>query len=78
MSNLKPIGSEKLTGQDKINRIMEIARFNEVVPKSINEMPLQSIQFLLPTEIIIKLLEKDKGILSRKPFQNLKRIILNL
>ena len=37
MSNLKPIGSEKLTGQDKINRIMEIARFNEVAPKSINE-----------------------------------------
>ena len=37
MSNLKPIGSEKFTGQDKINRIMEIARFNEVAPKTINE-----------------------------------------
>ena len=33
MADLKPIGSEKLTGQDKINRIMEIARFNEVAPK---------------------------------------------
>ena len=27
---LKPIGSEKLEGQDKINRIMEIARYGEV------------------------------------------------
>ena len=37
MADLKPIGSEKLTGQDKINRIMEIARFNEVMPRAINE-----------------------------------------
>jgi hypothetical protein len=37
MADLKPIGSEKLTGQDKINRIMEIARFNEVIPQKINE-----------------------------------------
>jgi flagellar motor protein MotB len=37
MADLKPIGSEKLTGQDKLNRIMEIARFNEVMPKTINE-----------------------------------------
>ena len=37
MADLKPIGSEKLTGQDKLNRIMEIARFKEVTPKTINE-----------------------------------------
>jgi hypothetical protein len=37
MGDLKPIGSEKLTGQDKIRRIMEIARFNEVIPEKINE-----------------------------------------
>jgi len=37
MANLKPIGSEKLQGQDKINRIMEIARFNETTPSNINE-----------------------------------------
>ena len=30
MGKLKPIGSEKLTGQDKIKRIMEIARYGEV------------------------------------------------
>jgi hypothetical protein len=37
MGNLKPIGSEKLQGQDKLRRIMEIARFNEVIPNRINE-----------------------------------------
>ena len=29
MGDLKPIGSEKLTGDAKIKRIMEIARFGE-------------------------------------------------
>ena len=33
MGNLKPLGSEKLTGQEKLDRIMEIARYNEA-PKS--------------------------------------------
>jgi hypothetical protein len=37
MGNLKPIGSEKLSGQDKINRIMEIARFKENTPSNVNE-----------------------------------------
>lgn len=37
MGDLKAIGSEKLTGQDKIKRIMEIARFKEVIPNKINE-----------------------------------------
>jgi hypothetical protein len=37
MGDLKPIGSEKLTGESKLKRIMEIARFNEVIPNNINE-----------------------------------------
>ncbi len=37
MGGLKPIGSEKLQGMDKIRRIMEIARHNENIPSSINE-----------------------------------------
>ena len=37
MGNLKPIGSEKLQGMDKISRIMEIARYRENIPKPINE-----------------------------------------
>lgn len=37
MGGLKPIGSEKLEGMDKIHRIMEIARYKENIPNSINE-----------------------------------------
>jgi hypothetical protein len=37
MGNLRPIGSEKLEGSEKLKRIMEIARYNEVTPNPINE-----------------------------------------
>lgn len=37
MSGLKPIGSEKLQGDKKINRILEIAHYKEVKPSTINE-----------------------------------------
>jgi len=38
MGKLKPIGSEKLEGIDKIHRIMEIARYKENIPTPINEV----------------------------------------
>ena len=37
MGKLKPIGSEKLQGMDKLNRMIEIARYKETIPKSLNE-----------------------------------------
>lgn len=37
MAGLRPIGSEKLEGVDKIQRIMEIARYKENTPQSVNE-----------------------------------------
>jgi hypothetical protein len=37
MGGLKPIGSEKLDGMDKIRRIMEIARYKENIPTPRNE-----------------------------------------
>jgi len=37
MGKLKPIGSEKLQGMEKINRMIEIARFKENIPNPINE-----------------------------------------
>jgi hypothetical protein len=36
-NHLRPIGSEKLEGMDKIQRIMEIARYKENIPTPINE-----------------------------------------
>ena len=38
MGDLRPLGSEKLQGMDKLNRIMEIARYNEVPKNEINEL----------------------------------------
>lgn len=37
MADLKPIGSEKLTGDSKIKRILEISRYKENIPNNINE-----------------------------------------
>jgi hypothetical protein len=37
MGDLQPLGSEKLQGMDKIQRILEISRFRENTPSSINE-----------------------------------------
>ena len=37
MGGLRPIGSEKLEGMDKIRRMIEIARYNESIPKPVNE-----------------------------------------
>lgn len=37
MGKLKPIGSEKLTGDSKLKRMLEIARFNENTPSNVNE-----------------------------------------
>jgi hypothetical protein len=37
MGNLRPIGSEKLQGMDKIRRIIEISRYNENTPNPVNE-----------------------------------------
>ena len=36
MGDLKPIGSEKLQGEEKLRRIMEIARYNEVEHSNLN------------------------------------------
>jgi hypothetical protein len=37
MGKLKPIGSEKLQGTEKINRILELSTYKLNIPKSINE-----------------------------------------
>jgi hypothetical protein len=37
MADLKPLGSEKLEGMDKIRRILEIAHYNEKPKSQLNE-----------------------------------------
>jgi len=45
MGGLKPIGSEKLTGMDKIRRIMEIANYNHQLPNK--DIELKSTEYRL-------------------------------
>jgi hypothetical protein len=46
MGGLKPIGSEKLGGMDKIRRIMEIANYNHSLPNK--DIVLKSTEYRLP------------------------------
>jgi hypothetical protein len=66
MANLKPIGSEKLTGQDKLNRIMEIARFNEVMPKVINETAKSEYSVSLADGHNYEIIKERQGYIIKK------------
>jgi len=48
MSKLKPIGSEKLQGSAKVNRILEIAMYKEVDRQNINETSSKEYDINLP------------------------------
>lgn len=66
MGKLKPIGSEKLTGQDKINRILEIARFKEVVPSSINETERSEYNINLPDGNRYEIVKEKQGYIVKR------------
>jgi hypothetical protein len=66
MADLKPIGSEKLTGQDKINRIMEIARFKEVAPKTINENATSEYSISLADGNDYQIVKERQGYIIKK------------
>jgi hypothetical protein len=66
MSGLKPIGSEKLTGQDKINRIMEIARFNEIIPQTINETAKSEYSISLADGNNYQIVRERQGYIIKK------------
>ena len=66
MADLKPIGSEKLTGKDKINRIMEIARFNEVVPQAINETAKSEYSVTLADGNKYEVVKERQGYIIKK------------
>jgi hypothetical protein len=66
MSKLKPIGSEKLTGQDKISRMMEIARFKEVAPKTINENATSEYSISLADGNKYEIVRERQGYISKK------------
>lgn len=66
MGDLKPLGSEKLQGQDKIKRIMEIARFNEVIPTSINETAKSEYSIQLADGNNYEIVKERQGYVIKK------------
>jgi hypothetical protein len=66
MGDLKPIGSEKLQGQDKIKRIMEIARFNETAPSSINETSKSEYSRTLSDGSNYEIVKERQGYIIKK------------
>jgi hypothetical protein len=66
MADLKPIGSEKLTGQDKIKRIMEIARFKENIPNSLNETSRSEYGINLADGMSYEIVKERQGYIIKK------------
>jgi hypothetical protein len=66
MGDLKPIGSEKLQGQDKIRRIMEIARFNETAPSNINETAKSEYNRTLADGNTYEIVKERQGYIIKK------------
>ena len=66
MGRLKPIGSEKLEGSEKIKRIMEIARYNEIVPKPINENSSVEYSIMLADGATYQINKEKTGYVIKK------------
>jgi hypothetical protein len=66
MGGLKPIGSEKLEGMDKIRRIMEIARYNENIPTPINEDKSSEYKLSLSDGNTYEIIKERQGYIIKK------------
>jgi hypothetical protein len=66
MADLKPIGSEKLQGQDKLRRIMEIARFNEALPELVNETAKSQYSLSLADGNNYEIVKERQGYIIKK------------
>lgn len=66
MADLKPIGSEKLTGQDKLKRIMEIARYKETTPSIVNENSRTEFDIALADGNNYQIVKEKQGYIIKK------------
>jgi len=66
MADLKPIGSEKLQGQDKINRILELSRYKENLPSSINETSRVEFGKTLADGVQYEIVKEKSGYIIKK------------
>lgn len=61
MGNLKPIGSEKLQGIDKIRRMIEISTYKLNTPKSINEDSSNEFKRILADGVTYHIVKEKNG-----------------
>jgi len=66
MGDLKPIGSEKLTGQSKLARIMEIARYGETPKSEINESSTNEYSRVLADGHTYTIVREKSGYIVKK------------
>lgn len=66
MADLKPIGSERLQGQEKLNRILEIARYKENIPSNINETSRVEFERVLSDGNHYEIVKEKSGYVIKK------------
>ena len=66
MGKLKPVGSEKLEGMDKIGRIMEIAKYKEHIPQPINEDSSNEYKITLADGLNYEIVKEKNGYVIKK------------
>ena len=66
MADLKPLGSEKLSGMDKISRILEIARYKETTPSNINETSKSEYKLTLADGNEYQIIREKAGYVIKK------------
>ena len=66
MRDLKPLGSEKLEGQEKIKRIIEISRYNENIPSNINETSRSEYGITLADGNDYQIVKEKQGYIIKK------------
>lgn len=66
MSKLKPLGSEKLQGDEKLRRILEIAKYKEVPKQIINETSTTEYQIKLADGNLYEITKEKMGYVIKK------------
>jgi len=66
MSKLKPIGSEKLDGKAKLQRILEIAKYNETPKEQLNEVSSKDYSIQLADGNVYEIFKEKNGYILKK------------
>ena len=66
MGDLKPLGSEKLQGMDKIKRMLEISKFKENIPQPINETSKDQYRITLADGNEYQIVREKTGYIIKK------------